>query len=423
MKYLPNRIDILASLGVFVIALPLSLGIALASGAPIQSAIIAAVIGGIAVGSLSGAPLTVTGPAAGLTVVVFEIIRTQGVKGLAIATIVCGLVQFLLGYLKLGGLFKRMPHSILDGMLAAIGAIIAFGQLYVAMGKAIPNGFIKSLIQLPNELVSLVSMEAGSSVSLIGLLVAIATISVQLIWEKRFRKFSFIPGALVALVIMTAVTIPLQLARVTLDLSMSSLVAGVSLPTIDLSSSFIQACLSGFLLAAIGSIESLATASGLVLYAKKANGTDLEIDLNKELKAQGFGNFLSGIVGGLPVTSVIVRSAANIQFGATSRWSTILHGIWILVAVLALAPILKMIPLSCLAAVLIITGIRLVNVKVLKEHFLENRLHGYTYLATFVAILSSNLLKGIVIGIIVSVVLEHGRKLIPLQSWRANPQD
>lgn len=394
----------MASLGVFVVALPLSLGIALCSGVPIQSAIISAVIGGIVVGALSGAPLTVTGPAAGLSVIVFEIVREQGLKGLAVATIACGLLQIIFGALKLGHLFKKVPHAILDGMLAAIGAMIALSQVFVMLNTNVPKGFLASLASLPSAMLSVLDLQNSQSRAMTGLMIGIATIGVQLSWETLAKRVSripkAIPGALVALTIVTISAIPFETPRVDLHISMNSLLSGFELPNLGSGNAMKDALMAAIILAVVGSVESLATASGLDLYAEKMKGIILKTELNKELFAQGMGNLVAGLFGGIPLTAVIVRSAANVQFGARSRVSTILHGVWILLAVMVLGGILRFIPLASLAAVLIVTGIRLVNVKVLMEHMHKETAQGIAYLVTFATILASNLLRGLICGIL-----------------------
>ena len=399
----PSKNDMIASLGVFVIALPLTLGIALASGVSVNSAIISAVIGGVVVGSLAGAPMAVTGPAAGLTVIVFEIVRAHGIAGLALATVICGLAQFLAGALRLGQLFKKIPHAILDGMLAAIGGMIALGQLFVVIGQPIPNGFLNSLGHLPSAFSSLFHVEGGHNASVAGLLIGIGTILILIGWERLTLKSKIIkfpiPGAIIALTVATIASTHVDVARVTINLALDQVGGGFSFLSGQSTDAWKNGIANGLLLAFVGAIESRATASGLALYAKQARGVDLTIDLNKELRAQGAGNFMSGLFGGIPVTAVIVRSAANIQFGATSRWSSILHGVWILIAVLALAPVLQMIPLPALAAVLIVTGLRLINIKVFLEHLRQNYAAGISYLATFAGVLSTNLLRGIIFGV------------------------
>jgi MFS superfamily sulfate permease-like transporter len=396
-----DKNDVVASLVVFIVALPLTLGIALASGVSVESSIIAAVIGGIVVGSLSGAPLAVTGPAAGLTVVVFDIVKNHGLRGLAIATVVCGVVQLLFGHVKLGALFQKVPHAVLDGMLASIGIMIAIGQVFVVLGLKIPNGFIAACSQLPASIVQTFGGKDTYGVS--GILIAAVTISSQLGWDHFAGKLKSIPGAVVALVLGAIVSLPFDVARVVVHFDVSTMAQSILVPS---ASDFNSAVLlSGVVLALIGSIESLSTASALGLYARSV-GREVKQDLNKELKAQGVGNLLSGILGGIPVTAVIVRSAANIQFGAKSRQSTILHGLWILLSVIILRSVLSYIPLPALAAILIVTGLKLLKPKLIINLWQNNRMDFVGYVATFGGIVSTNLLKGIVFGVTVTAVLK-----------------
>lgn len=396
-----NKKDSIASLVVFIVAIPLSLGIALASGTSAYSGLVAAIIGGIVVGILSGAPLMVSGPAAGLTVLVYQIVQDVGIIGLAYATICCGLFQVLLSYFKTGKLFTLIPRTVLEGMLAAIGLIILLGQLHVMMGFAVPKSPVQALLTLPQSLQNTFT-EYGvlSPVLFCGLL----GIFIQLLWPKFFKK-SWIPGALPAVLIVTLLSLFWNMPR----LEISSLLPQIKASLTSLTShpntlSLLNILSLGLGLAIVASAESLLTARAVDLLAQKEN-IKHQSDLNKEMKAQGFGNIISGILGGLPVTGVIVRSSANIQAGALTRQSTILHGLWVFIFLVFFPFLINKIPLTALAAILVVTGIKLLNLKHLLALLKTEPIPASQWLITLFAILITDLLTGLIIGITYSFLV------------------
>lgn len=392
---LPSREDWVSSLVVFVVALPLTLGIALASGASASSALVCAMIGGILVGLLSGAPLVVSGPAAGLASLVFLIIQNHGLLGLAIATLIAGLFQVTLGTLRLGYIFNYVPKSILEGMLAAIGLTILLGQLHVALGHKTPSNPLLSISTLPDSI-------QGATLGIT--LLALFAILIQLIWPKVVGRYAWIPGALPAVIIMSVASLALTaIPRVELLPLADALKEQIGVwSSFSFSNLDLSLILEGIGLGFVASAESLLTARAIGTIAEK-RGLSVQTNLDRELLAQGTGNTLCSALGALPMTGVIVRSAANIESGAKSRWSTILHGVWITLFVVALPQVLNVIPLAVLASVLILTGWKLLNLKQVIQNAKIDRMHTAFWVLTLVSILGTDLLKGLIISIAIYV--------------------
>lgn len=397
-KIIPEVKDFSASLVVFIVAIPLSLGISLASGVPIEAGLISAIIGGIIVGILSGAPLMVSGPAAGLSTLVFQMVTDYGFQGLLFITIFCGLFQILFSLFKAGPLFKFIPDSILRGMLAAIGLLIMAGQIHIMLGYSVPSQFFHGLGQLPEKFISSLNSKINFSILCLGLL----GIIIQAYWPKIAKKklLKMIPAALVSVIAITFFSLTIELPRVTLNtgnLFASNFLSQSSYLTINQISLYLG---FGFIFCAIASAESLLTARALEdLQPGDKKLSDKKLD--KELMAQGIGNTLCGLLGGIPITGVIVRSAANINAGAKSRWSTILHGFWILVFVLFFARIINLVPLTALASVLIFTGWKLLGIDRLIKLFKTKRADFYFVTLTIITILLSNLMIGLISSLII----------------------
>lgn len=373
--------DLSASLVVFLVALPLSLGIALASGAPMMAGLIAAMVGGIVVGTLSGAPLQVSGPAAGLTVIILGFIQQFGWQMTCAITVGAGLLQVTLGALGVAPVALGMAPAVIHGMLAAIGILIALSQAHVVLGHEAGGKGLKTLFSLPEHAAHL----DPSSV-----LIGVLTIAVLLAWPVLpWQKLRAFPAALAAVLLGTVASLALNLNIARVELG-GSLLESFSLPALPGANlgAFIGAVLT---LCFVASAESL-----LCAVATDKLHTGPRCNLHKELMAQGAGNTLSGLIGGLPVTGVIVRSTANITAGGTSRLSAILHGVWMLLFVTLLPGLITKIPLAALAGLLVYTGIKLVNVK----HIRDLQHHGelVVYVVTVVAIVATNLLMGLGIG-------------------------
>lgn len=381
------RNDLPASIVVFLVAVPLSLGIALASGAPMMSGLIAAAVGGIVVGVLSGAPLLVSGPAAGLTVMVFDLIQNWGFATTCTITVLAGLLQAGFGRLRVARVALAISPAVVHGMLAGIGILIALAQLHVVLGGSPQSDALANLRELPAQILDL-----HGPATVLGL----ATIAILVVWQVTpLRRLTWLPGPLAAVVGVTAIAsaFGFDVPRIALE---GGIEDAVRLPTLPDGQwwSFGMAALA---LMAIASAESLlsAVATDKLHREKRA-------DLDRELFAQGIGNMTSGLLGGLPVTGVIVRSTANVSSGAKTRASAILHGAWIVVGIVALEPLLRLIPLAVLAGLLVFVGVRLVNVNHIRR--LSAHGEGWVYLATVAGVVVFGLLQGIAIGIIIAVV-------------------
>ena len=377
------RRDLPASLVVFLVAVPLSLGIALASGAPVIAGLIGAVAGGIVTGLLAGSPLQVSGPAAGLTVVVFGLVQQLGWEVVCLATACAGAVQLLLGFLKVARGTLVIAPSVVHGMLAGIGISIALAQAHVLLGGSPASSPLANLLALPARL---------GALNLDATLLGVLTIAVLVVWKKfPWPAVRAIPGPLVAVVLGTAVSLVAKMDVKRVDLPETLAFTQLKLPTEW--GVFIVAVLT---LAVIASIESLLCA---VATDKLHSGPRSNLD--KELTAQGAGNLVSGLLGGLPITGVIVRSSANINAGGVSRWSAVFHGVWILLCVLFLGALIESIPLAVLAGLLVHVGINLVNLHHIRELTVHHEVR--IYWATVAGVTCINLLAGVGLGVAVSV--------------------
>lgn len=403
MKFLKQ--DIVASLVVFVVAIPLSLGIALASGASPAAGIISAIIGGILCGLLTGAPLAVSGPAAGLVALVYPMVAEFGIAGLAVITFLAGGLQILMGVGRLGFLFTYVPKAVLEGMLSAIGFIIASLQLHVLLGAPSPKNVVQAFQLLPSALQS-----AAVPLLICGTL----ALAIQMAWPHLSKKVSWIPGALPAVLITTFVSLMWAMPRVEISDLKSQLATSYSNFNFSiLNDNLVAILIAAVSLAVVASAESLLTALALQGDSKAdSQNQTAKPQLNKELFAQGASNMVAGALGGLPITGVIVRSAVNKNSGAQTRLSTILHGVWIAAFVLFLPHVLQKIPLTALAAVLVFTGFKLLNYKGFVNVLKESKWHASLWAVTFSAILLTDLLKGLMAGLVIYFVGEQLRKRI-----------
>ncbi|VTZ25093.1 SulP family inorganic anion transporter [Methylocella tundrae] len=338
--------DLLASVVVFLVALPLCMGIAIASGMPAASGLITGIVGGLVVGFLAGSPLQVSGPAAGLAVLVFELVRTHGVAALGPVVLLAGLIQIGAGLFRVGVWFRMTSPAVVYGMLAGIGILIVASQLHVLVDAAPRASGLDNLLAIPEALLG-----AGAGDGLIAGSLGLATIGLMLAWEKlRPAALRALPGALIAVVV----------------------IAGLA--------------------------ETLLSAAAV---DRMHDGPRTQYD--RELAAQGVGNAICGALGALPMTGVIVRSAANVQAGAKTRASAILHGAWILAFALLAPGLLRSIPVSCLAGILVYTGFKMLS----PAHLRQLRAYGYgamgVYAATAIAIVATDLLTGVLVGFALSL--------------------
>jgi len=377
------RRDLPASLVVFLVAVPLSLGIAFASGAPIIAGLIGAVVGGIVTGLLAGSPLQVSGPAAGLTVVVAGLVHQFGWETMCLITACAGVVQLLLGWFKVARGALIIAPAVVHGMLAGIGISIALAQVHVVLGGSPQSSPVVNLLGIPKQL-GVMSTQAA----ILGFL----TIAILIVWKKlKAPVLKAIPGPLVAVVVGTVVSIvaKFDVARVNLPEKFEL----TKLTPPEHWGLFVTAVLT---VAIIASIESLLCA---VATDKLHSGPRSNLD--KELRAQGAGNLVSGLLGGLPITGVIVRSSANIIAGGVSRWSAIFHGVWVLIFAMFLGGVIEQIPLAVLAGLLVHVGINLVNLHHIRELTKHNE--APIYFATVLGVTCINLLAGVGIGLGLSV--------------------
>ena len=392
--------DVTASIVVFLVAMPLCMGIAIASGVPPEKGLITGIIGGIVVGMLAGSPLQVSGPAAGLAVIVYELVRDQGITALGPILVLAGLVQVIAGVFRLGGWFRAISPAVVHGMLAGIGVLIVVGQFHVLFDhKPLPSG-LQNLAAMPGRLLGL--SPSNIQANELAFAVGLVTIAAMLGWEKfRPAALRLMPGALVGVVAGTlvAVLFGMDVARVQVP---ASIIAAVVPPE----AGFLARLMDPAVLTAAVAIAFIASAETLLSAAAVDKMHDgVRTDYNKELRAQGIGNLLCGFAGALPMTGVIVRSSANVQAGAATRLSAILHGVWILGFVAALPFVLALIPMAALGAILVITGVRLVSLKHARHLF-----HDYGLLpvaiwaATLVTVVASDLLTGVLVGIGLSVL-------------------
>ena len=402
--------DIPASIVVFLVALPLCLGIALASGAPLFSGVIAGIVGGIIVAWASGSHLSVSGPAAGLTVIVFHAIESLGsFSAFLLSVVLAGVFQLALGFLKAGLIGAFFPVAVIKGMLAAIGLILIIKQVPHATGFDASFDGDESYMRETAESSFFELSESLQGISPGATLVSCIALLILMLWETDFlRRFSLvrlIPGPL--LVVIWGIGFNILAQSIAPDWAISENHM-VSLPELGSVSNFVnQFRLPDFsqisnpaiysvavTLAVIASLETLLSIEAV----DKLDPLKRIAPTNRELKAQGLGNIISGLVGGLPITAVIVRSAANINAGGQTRMSCFFHGILLMISVVFFAKYLNMIPLACLAAILLQTGYKLAKPKTLLEFYHKGWNQFLPFIITIVAILVTDLLQGIIIG-------------------------
>jgi MFS superfamily sulfate permease-like transporter len=391
--------DFTASIVVFLVAMPLCMGIAVASGVPPEKGLITGIIGGIIVGALAGSPLQVSGPAAGLAVIVFELVRQHGMIALGPILLIAGAIQVAAGAAKLGGWFRAISPAVVHGMLAGIGVLILVSQFHVLFDDSPKPSGVSNLLAIPAALLRLVrEAHATGSAFAMGAL----TIAAMLAWE-RFRPSTLrlVPGALIGVTLSTLVAFFMQLDVVRVNVP-ESIFASLSWPTV---ADFTGLLTPGLVATAVA-VAFIASAETLISAAAVDRMHDgPRTDYDKELRAQGVGNFLCGAVGALPMTGVIVRSSANVQAGAMTRASTIMHGIWIFAFVLGLPWLLREIPMAALAGILVVTGWRLVSL----EHA-RHLLHHYgafpavIWATTLIMVVTTDLLTGVLTGFALSLI-------------------
>lgn len=392
--------DAPASLVVFAVALPLCVAIAKASGVPTAAGIITAVIGGIVVGLLGGGPLQVSGPTAGLIVVLLGIQEKLGVASLGPVVVLAGLIQVIAGLIRLGQWFRAVSPAVILGMLAGIGSVLLAQQFHVTVDDLPSRIPLANYLNLPRALIDVFDGHPGHEGHLTAALIGVLTLSVLLLWRQLVpRRLRAIPPVLAAVVIATATATLLNLTiqRVEFD----SLVSGVrlinvsALPEILGDSAVWQ---MAFTVAILASAESLLTAAAI-----DGMHTGPRTRYDRELAAQGIGNFLCGVIGALPLAGVIVRTSTNLEAGAKSRWATIFHGVWMLAFVLLAPGILRQIPIAALAATLVLTGFRLIQFPAIRALWNESRSEGVICITVAITVVAVGLLSGVMLGVGLSV--------------------
>lgn len=410
--------DIPSGFVVFLVALPLCLGVALASGAPLFSGIIAGVVGGIIVGYLSGSNLGVSGPAAGLAVIVLSAIQSLGsFEAFLLAVVISGIIQIVMGVLQAGIVGYYFPSSVIKGMLAAIGIMIALKQIPHAVGyDNIIDGEISFIDHTPVQAGENIFSELIHMLGFINtgaVIITVVSIAILLVWETAYFKsksiFKLLPGGLVVVIVGIVLSMifstreGLSLSdEMYVNLPIPSEVGGILGLLVFPDFTRIldpEIYTVAFTIALIGSIETLLSAEA----ADKMDPFKRITPNNKELKAQGVGNIISGLIGGIPITQVIVRSSANVQSGGKSKLSTIIHGAILLVAALFLPHILNLVPLASLSAILLLVGYKLAKPSLFKSMFKLGYKQFLPFIVAVVAIIFTDLLTGIIIGMLFSV--------------------
>lgn len=409
------KTDLLSGLVVFLVALPLCLGIALASGAPLFSGIITGVIGGIIVGMLSGSNLSVSGPAAGLTAIVLAGITSAGSYDTFLtAVVIAGFLQLVLGLIKAGSISNYFPSNVIEGMLTGIGIIIILKQIPHAVGfdKDSEGDFAFIEPSTGNNTLTAI-IDSLNSVHYGAIIIAVICIGILIAFNKvpRLKKMKLLPGGLVAVIagvlinevfIQTGSVLAVQpehLVKLPMPQSFTEFFNQFSLPDFK---AFLDSkiWLLGATIAVVASIETLLCLEA----ADKMDPLKRFSSGNTELRAQGIGNMLAGFIGGLPMTSVIVRTSANINSGGRTKLATISHGVFLLLAVVFIPSVLNKIPLAALAAILIMIGLKLASPKVFKHMWHNGKFQFIPFIVTVAAVVFTDLLKGVGIGLAVSII-------------------
>jgi MFS superfamily sulfate permease-like transporter len=421
LKHLPKwneyiSSDIGSGLIVFLVALPLCLGIALASGAPVIAGIITGIVGGTITCLISGSALSVSGPAAGLTVIILDGIHSLGSfeKFLA-AVVIAGIFQIIFAILRLGFIAEYIPGSVLKGMLAGVGAVIIIKQIPYTLGNEHVN--------VDNLSFSGILPEGSSFAEVLSAIyyfnptvTAISIISLALIyaWESiipRSKLMKLIPGALIATVVGITLSYIIQsfkpyglslsqqhLVSIPIFSSLNSLVTSLTMPDFQVLFNH-EVIYLGLVMALVASIETLLSVEAI----DRIDPYHRISPTNRELLAQGTGNVISGMLGGLPMTAVILRSSANVYSGGKTRLACIVHGLLLLASLLCFSSLLNMIPLSTLAVILILVGYKLTQIKEFKKMYSSGYDQFVPFLVTFIGVIATDLLTGVIMGLIVGL--------------------
>ena len=401
--------DFAAGLTVFLVALPLCLGVALASGAPLYSGILSGIIGGIVVSVISGSQLAVSGPAAGLTTLVsVAIISLGNFETFLLAVIIAGLFQILIGVLKLGVFASYFPSSVIKGMMAAIGIILISKQIPLALGYHQPDFWTSGFIQIftsKNFLGNLAEFNSNITRSAV-LISAISLVILIFLKQPKNKKFNIIPASLVVVIFGIVINYLLTYFGSSYALKTNQLVnipsnifAEIKFPDFSKILSNSEIWKDGILIGILATLETLLCIEAMDKLDKHNRITPV----NRELIAQGVGNFLCGILGAIPLTAVVVRGSANIQAGAKTKVSAFVHGVFLLLSVLLIPFLINLIPYASLSAILILTGFGLTKLRIYKSLFKLGLKQFIPFISTIIIILVTDLLIGVSIGLLISV--------------------
>lgn len=406
--------DFASGLVVFLVALPLCLGIAMASGAPLFSGIIAGVVGGIVVGYLSQSQLSVSGPAAGLTAIVLTAITDFGAFNIFLtAVFFAGIIQLLLGLIKAGSISNYFPTNVIEGMLAGIGIIIILKQLPHAFGYDSDFEGDESFLQDDGSNTFSALAALLDHVQLGSILITLISLAILIAWDKvpALKKLKLVPGALVAVILGVVLNEIFIASGSSLEIQKQHLVT-LPVPTsIEEFKAILvfpdftaitnsKVWITALTIAIVASIETLLCIEA----ADRMDAMKRYTDTNVELRAQGIGNMVSSLLGGLPMTSVVVRTSANNNAGAKSKMSTIIHGFLLLLSVILIPAILNKIPLATLAAVLLMVGYKLAKPATFKHFWEKGKYQFVPFIATLVGVVFTDLLKGVALGIFISII-------------------
>lgn len=405
--------DLAAGLVVFFVAVPLCLGIALASGAPLFSGIVAGIVGGLVIGVLSKSQLSVSGPAAGLAAIVLAAITDLGAFDIFLcAVIIAGVIQLALGFLKAGSIANYFPSNVIEGMLAGIGLIIILKQLPHAIGYDKDYEGSESFAGIDGGNTFSFLADAVNFITPGAVVIALISIGLMLTWEKVdfLKKIKVLPGPLVAVVVgvllnelfvMTNSPLAItkeHLVNLPVPASFGDFFAQFALPNLDGFTNS-KVWVHGVTIAIVASIETLLCLEAV----DRLDPLKRYSPTNRELKAQGVGNIISGLIGGLPITSVIVRSSANVNSGGKTKISTIFHGALLLICAGSIPFLLNKIPLAVLAAILLLTGYKLAKPALFKKWYAAGFYQFFPFVVTVVAIVFTDLLLGVALGMVISI--------------------
>jgi MFS superfamily sulfate permease-like transporter len=406
--------DFASGLVVFLVALPLCLGIAMASGAPLFSGIIAGVIGGIVVGFLSQSHVSVSGPAAGLTAIVLTAITDFGAFDVFLMSVfIAGAIQLALGFLKAGSISNYFPTNVIEGMLAGIGIIIILKQIPHAFGYDADFEGDQAFIQNDGSNSFSFLFDVINHIQLGAVVISLVSLVILISWDKVpfLKRLKLVPGALIAVILGVVLNEIFISTGSSLAIGKEHLVSLPVPKSFDEFKSILitpnfsavtnpQVWVVGVTIAIVASIETL-------LCIEASDRMDVQkryTDTNVELRAQGIGNIVSSLLGGLPMTSVVVRSSANNNAGAKSKMSAIIHGVLLLVSVLSIPALLNKIPLATLATVLILVGYKLAKPATFFHFWEKGKYQFVPFIATLVFVVATDLLKGVALGIIISII-------------------